>query len=1155
MLPKSQKSFAILTVISIFLLLGLTGSYQAGQAAGGWVINEIHADPDGSIAGDANGDGVRDANADEFVELFNNTGAAADISGWTLSDGFGLRHTFPSGTVVPDQCTVVVFGGGSPTGLFGNSTVQTASTGALGLNNGGDSVTLNDGVADQASAAYGAEGGENQSLTLDPDITAAAYVKHTLATGSGGARFSPGTRIDGSFFSGCPALTEFELLVTEFVVTPTAGEFIEIYNPGSETVNLSDVYLTDATFFSGGTFYYKIVTGNGGGGGFSDFNARFPDGATIASGEFQTVAIAGSDGFFATYGFNPTYELFEDGASADGIPDMREATPGSVNNQGGLTNSGEVVILYTWDGLSDLVTDLDYALWGDKAEAVVKTGISIDGPDADSDPSTYLPDTSFFDQDVIAPGGHSFGNSFQRDDLAEGAEVKTGGNGANGHNETSEDLSKTWCEAAPNPNAGSDCPLGIALKIYEIQGSGAASPYAGLPVVTEGVVTADFEGSNELRGFFLQDPLGDGDPLTSDGIFVFDPGGVDVAVGDYIEIAATATEFFDLTELTNTLEINILSSGNALPAPAVVSLPVASVADWEAYEGMLVTIDQELTVTDNFTLGRFGEVTLSVNGRQQIPTNVTTPGAAANAFADLNARSRIQLDDGSSQQNPVPIPPYFAPDGTLRAGDTTPSLTGALSFSFGNYEIHPTSTVNFTRINERSGAPGDVGAADLKVASFNVLNYFSTIDNAGPICGPTGGLDCRGADTADEFVRQRTKIINAILAMDVDVLGIMEIENNATAAIQDLVNGLNAVAGAGTYAYIDTGTIGTDAIKVALIYKPASVSLFGNFSILDSSVDPTFNDDRNRPVLAQTFVENATGARFTVAVNHLKSKGSPCDDIGDPDTGDGQGNCNLTRTSAATAMANWLATDPTGSGDGDYLIIGDLNAYAMEDPINALKSAGYTDLVAAFEGSGAYTFVFFGEAGYLDHGLSSPNLTPQVTGTTIWHINADEPRALDYNNFNQDVLYTSEPFRASDHDPVIVGVDPAGPVCSAAYPSLDMLWPVNHKLVDVTIEGVFDPDSDPVTITIDSIFQDEPLNVDEDGNTEPDAEGVATSVARVRAERIGEGGNGRVYVITFTGTAGADSCSGVVTVSVPHERKAPAVNDGAIYDSTTVSSP
>lgn len=197
---------------------------------------------------------------------------------------------------------------------------------------------------------------------------------------------------------------------------------------------------------------------------------------------------------------------------------------------------------------------------------------------------------------------------------------------------------------------------------------------------------------------------------------------------------------------------------------------------------------------------------------------------------------------------------------------------------------------------------------------------------------------------------------------------------------------------------------------------------------MDSTVDPTFNDEKNRPVLTQAFTDADYGQIVNVAVNHLKSKGSECDDLGDPDTGDGQGNCNLTRESAATALVNWLATDPTGSGSAYNLIIGDLNSYAMEDPIVAIEDGGYTNLMAKFGGMYAYSYVFGGQFGYLDHALASSELMPFVTGATFWHINADEPPVLDYNeNYKSDdqieYLYGSGPYRASDHDPVVIGLD------------------------------------------------------------------------------------------------------------------------------------
>ena len=252
-----------------------------------------------------------------------------------------------------------------------------------------------------------------------------------------------------------PAQAE-KLLISEFVVTPTAGEFVEIYNPNAAPVVLSNYYLTDATYATGNVYYYQIVEGGGGGGTNFDFHARFPDGATIAPGEYQTVAIAGDSVFFGEYGVLPTYELYEDGTNfPNDVPDMREAFPGSINNQGTLTNTGEVVIVYHWDGMTDLVGDVDYVVYGDKVEAVDKTGVSIDGPDPGPDPTEYLPDTPIASQVAASPGQpHPGGESLQRIDLSEGAQVSTGGNGVSGADETSEDLDNTFISGeAPTPNA------------------------------------------------------------------------------------------------------------------------------------------------------------------------------------------------------------------------------------------------------------------------------------------------------------------------------------------------------------------------------------------------------------------------------------------------------------------------------------------------------------------------------------------------------------------------------------------------------------------------------------------------------------------------------------------------------------------------------
>lgn len=411
------------------------------------------------------------------------------------------------------------------------------------------------------------------------------------------------------------------------------------------------------------------------------------------------------------------------------------------------------------------------------------------------------------------------------------------------------------------------------------------------------------------------------------------------------------------------------------------------------------------------------------------PTHVVAPGTAARDRQDLNDRSRILLDDANNQQN---IDPTRYPAGelsassTLRVGDTASDVTGVLEQRFGAYRIPPTSArdAQFTSTNPRQPSPAEV-PGQLKVGSFNVLNYFNGDGSGG------GFPTARGATTEVEFTRQRDKIISALVGMDADVVGLNEIENDARphSAIEDLVAGLNAATAPGTYDFIDTGVVGGDAIRVALIYRPGSVTPVGAHAILDGTVDADFDSTRSRPVVAQTFRYNALGTTFTVAANHLKSKGSACGSA-DPDTGDGQGNCNRTRTKAAEALARWLATDPTGSSDADALIIGDLNSYAKEDPIRALGSSGWTNLLHAFGGDTAYSYVFSGQSGYLDHALASPTMLDQVKGVTEWHINADEPIALDYNvefktRNHIDALYAPDAFRSSDHDALLVGLTPS----------------------------------------------------------------------------------------------------------------------------------
>jgi len=578
-------------------------------------------------------------------------------------------------------------------------------------------------------------------------------------------------------------------------------------------------------------------------------------------------------------------------------------------------------------------------------------------------------------------------------------------------------------------------------RIYTIQGSAlgtaSVSPLNNTSVVTEGIVTAKLTG---LSGFYLQDETGDGNALTSDGIFVFGSSALaSVNVGDKIRLNANVTEFNTITELISPTNIQVISTGNPV-TPVDISLPETTEGDLEAYEGMLVRIVSPMTVSQNFFQGRYGQVSLSANGRMIKPTNIYTANSAnAINLADENARRRITLDDGSTAQNPNPIP-FIGADNTLRAGDVAQTITGVIEHGLitasstgpRDYKIHATVTPVFSRENPRTAAPANVGG-NVKVASFNVLNYFTTFTNGQTASGQTGqgctlggassASNCRGANNAAEFTRQRDKIINAIAAINADVVGLMEIQNNGAVAVQNLVDGLNAKMGAGTYARINdpAAGLGDDAIKVAMIYKPTKITPFG-VSLAD-------NDSiNNRPTLAQSFA-TANGEKFSVLVNHFKSKGScpsgSASADSDQDQGDGQGCWNDLRVQQAERLANgFIPQVQAAAGDSDVIVMGDLNAYGKEDPINTLASLGFADQVARFNGQAGYSYVFDGEAGYLDHALANPSMAAQITRTIHWRINADEPSVIDYNTeFKPQDLYTNSAYKSSDHDPVIIGLN------------------------------------------------------------------------------------------------------------------------------------
>ncbi|WP_322086515.1 ExeM/NucH family extracellular endonuclease [Burkholderia sp. BCC1999] len=554
--------------------------------------------------------------------------------------------------------------------------------------------------------------------------------------------------------------------------------------------------------------------------------------------------------------------------------------------------------------------------------------------------------------------------------------------------------------------------------IADLRRADGPSPLAGRTTSIEAVVTAEFGGPDGLGGFFVQqaDAQRKRKPGVPEGLFVYAPN-ARANAGDLVHLTGRVDDRYGRTQFTLTGGIAVCARGQRV-TPATLTLPVATPAVLAAHEGMLVRLPQTLTVSDTHELGRYGSVVLS-NGRLRIPTQVVPPAEAA-ALAAANARNRIVLDDGSNRRDRAAVrypPPALSAANTLRSGYTVRGVEGVLELRYGAWRLQPAAgaaPVFDATTNPRTDAPARHPDADVRIVSFNVFNYFNGD-------GHGGGFNTaanRGAKTPAVFARQEAKIIAALRALRADVIGLMEIANNGhgdASAVRRLATQL----GDGWRA-VDPGTArrGRDAIAVALLYDSRTVEPVGRAATIALG-------GRHRPPLAQTFRRVGGTRAFTVAVNHLKSKNCPNASGADRDQSDGQGCWNAARTQAAVRIADWLATSPTGAAADGVLLIGDLNSYAKEDPVRVLEARGYANLVARFAGDAAYSYVFRGEAGSLDHALATPALAARVKAAHIWHINADEPFALqpvpDYKTAaHRSSYYAPDAYRSSDHDPVVV---------------------------------------------------------------------------------------------------------------------------------------
>ncbi|MDN7126064.1 ExeM/NucH family extracellular endonuclease [Pseudidiomarina sp. 1APR75-33.1] len=610
--------------------------------------------------------------------------------------------------------------------------------------------------------------------------------------------------------------------------------------------------------------------------------------------------------------------------------------------------------------------------------------------------------------DVYAPGDEF--NSFAIDDISDlGQHLGFGS-------------AQPEPEPEPAPEFGA-CGDAATL-VSEVQGSGLSSPLFESEVVVEAVVTAVYlDGERPLNGFFIQeeDADQDTDPATSEGVFVYHQDTA-VAAGDKVRLAGTVGEYYDSTQISGLTAITVCASGESV-TPASFSVPVDSLNAFEAIEGMLVQLEHPVVVTDTETLGQYGEFWVA-RDRLYTPTQVAAPAEDNTINFRLNA---FLVDDarGVTNAEDVPFPAGgLSAVNTLRLGTEITNPVGVINYSFSEYRLLPTSALQYIDANPRTEAPQLTDEGDLRIASFNVQNFFNG-DGAG------GGFPTeRGAGTLVEYERQLAKLVAAITAMNADIIGLNEIENDGfaeTSAIAQLVAEVNAQSDA-EWAFVSFGDaeyVGSDAITNALIYRTDRAAETGT-AVFTTEVPFDFG---NRPPIAQTFHDLVNEDEVTVVVNHFRSKGG-CNSSaaeGDKDSGDGQGCWNATRVQAAEKVLEWIANDPTGRDVEDVILVGDFNAYGMEDPVQAIIDAGYTDLQFAALGAENHTYVYDGLSGSLDHAFASTSLNDKVVATVNWNINADEPQVFSYNTeYKSEVnlanYYNEDPYRSSDHDPVVVAM-------------------------------------------------------------------------------------------------------------------------------------
>ena len=538
--------------------------------------------------------------------------------------------------------------------------------------------------------------------------------------------------------------------------------------------------------------------------------------------------------------------------------------------------------------------------------------------------------------------------------------------------------------------AAANCAI-ETTPISNVQGTRAESPMLGQEVVVQGIVTL----IETAQGIYIEEPESDNDSSTSNAIYIQSerlPTGL--ASGALVSAQGTVSEIgkgrYSLTAITDVSEISLCADSQDLPL-SIVSLPLNGKGR-ESVEAMRIHIDQALTVSDVYRFNQ-GKFTLSGNGFQFVPTEIMSPGPDTNKHIAQNRASAL--------------PALLADDETgiemLVGGSTLAQVTGVLTHDGRDLRlsIQDTSTVS----NVRHSKPPSAASGTLRIVGMNLHNYFNGDGKGNDYPTP------RGAKTFAEFQAQRSRIGAAIGVLDPQVLAVMELENDgfdADSAAQNFIQlANNATGGQWSVARLADDNTGTDAITVGLFYRADQLKPVG---VAQTLTGPEF--ERSRQPHAQVFQSLDNGEQALLVINHLKSKGSCPKSGSDANQKDGQGCWNPIRTASAQKMTAWSKRLATSADTANILILGDMNAYRNEDPISAIREAGFTELMDDRQGT-TYSFVFFGQRGTLDYAFASDALRDKVESAFIWHVNAAMPPNMDL----------PQPWLSfSDHDPVVVDV-------------------------------------------------------------------------------------------------------------------------------------